>query len=690
MTRQPSRREILGGAAAIAGAASVAGTAGCHGPDPALRGRKVGSVCRICTTVCGIDVWVDDDRVVRVAGAQNSPTRGFACVNGLALPELQSSARRVTHPMIRRGGRLVTASWSEALGEIARRMKAVIAEHGARAIALQSGWALVYRNTVGWLKRLADAIGTPNFASSSSICVAASRMSNQLTFGRMAYGDFNRAALMVAWGWNPMHSSPPFANILLQRRAQGGRLVVIDPHRTRLAAQADWHLAPRPGTDLALALGLLGVMVREELYDRAFVDSDTIGFDQLQAAVEPCTPDWTARRTGLQPDQIEQLAREIAAAPSACGHTGVAVEQSPHGLETCRAVQALWAITGNINRPGGYRLMARLGTEAEVAARGLEPKPPPVTEPRIGAAEHPLFTELVDEAQGNLFPRAILEGKPYPLRALMVVGANPLLSSPDTGEVARAMAALDLLVVADPILTETAELAHVVLPVATFLETDEYVAMRNTGEVPAVVSPPGEAWPDWKIGFELARHLGHERFFPWPTGRAAREAQAAAMKPPPRRGYLTPSGKIELASERLRQAGLSAVPAPVDPAPVPDEFPLVLTTGARRPGLCNSQLRGIPMVENRVGPLAIEVAEKTAAELGLEAGQLARLETEHGSVSAPLAVLPELRPGVVRIAACAVEANANQLSSSTGGDPGTGFPNLRAIPCRLVSDPHGE
>ena len=630
MTRLgPTRRELLSGAAA----AAVAG-ATCRPAAAETTPGRTESVCRICTVTCGIDVWVDDGRVVRVHGKQESPTHGFICANGMALPELQASPRRVTRPLVRRNGSLQPTSWDDALRVAAEGIREVSRAHGPRGVAIQTGWALVYRNMVGWIKRLADAIGTPNYASSSSICVAASRMSSELTFGRIGSADFNQSDMTLAWGWNPMCSSPPLANVLLRKQRQGARLVVIDPYRTRLARAADTHLQLRPGTDLDLALGLLGVIIRERLYDEELVRVHTVGFEELAASVEPLDTAWAAERTGLEAQTIETLARELARSNSATGHTGVALEQSESGLQTCRAVHCLWALTGNVGNPGGWRLLPRMGTEAANAARSLEPRPADISEQPVGASEHPLFVELLGEAQGNLFPKAILDDDPHAVRALITIGANPALSGPGSQELRRAFERLDMLVVADPMMTETAEMAHVVLPSATFLEADDYVAMRNAGEVPAVATPRGEAWPDWKIVFELARHLDLGEHFPWETGHDARQAQAVVMRqmPRPEGQFPTPSGKIELASERLRRAGQPAVPGAVDRPGPNARFPLLLTTGARQPGFCNSQVRGVPVVESRVGAVAAEIASETARELGLEAGQTVRLSTAHGSI----------------------------------------------------------
>ena len=152
-------------------------------------------------------------------------------------------------------------------------------------------------------------MGTPNIATSSSICVAASRMSSQLTFGRIGAADFGRSDLTVVWGWNPMFSSPPMANVLMRRQSRGMGMVVVDPYRGRIAASANEHLAVRPGTDLDLALGILGVIVREGLYDREFVAEQTVGFEELADSVSPLSTRWASERTGVAPGQIESVAR---------------------------------------------------------------------------------------------------------------------------------------------------------------------------------------------------------------------------------------------------------------------------------------------------------------------------------------------------------------------------------------------
>jgi anaerobic selenocysteine-containing dehydrogenase len=471
--------------------------------------------------------------------------------------------------------------------------------------------------------------------------------------------------------------------LILRRKDRGMKLAVVDPRRTRLAQHADLHLAVRPGTDLALALALLGVVVREARIDGEFVASNTLGFEELAAAVEPLTPQWAAALTGVDATLIERLAREIAAAKNASGATGLAIEHAPTGVQACRAIEALWAVTGNVGRPGGIKLLGGAGADAFATQRELAPTPPPIDQDPVGAKQHPLFTRLLGEAQGVLLPRAILEDDPYPVRALGVFGANPALSAPDSIEMQRALERLDLLVVADPEWSETARLADVVLPAASFLERDSFIAMRGIGEVPAAVRAPGQAWPDTRIVFELARRLGLSRYFPWADRSEARKALAGARRPLDKARYRTPSGKIELASARIAEAGLAAVPTPVG-LPDPDpEFPLLLVTGLRRPGYCNSQMRGAPLVEGRVGPPTLRLAPKTAESLGVTAGQRVRVETAHGALDVDAHLDRDLLAGIVVLPHCDAEANANLLTSTSGLDPLSGFPNLRSVPCRV-------
>lgn len=680
-----TRRELFGSSAGAA-AASLALAAGCASRERTL--RRAESHCQICTMRCGVEAYVDGDRLVSVHGRLDSHTRGFTCANGLAVPEWLRAPNRVSEPMVRRSGGFESASWSTALDAVVARLKEVRERHGARAIAVQSGWALVRGDTAGWIRRLCDALGTPNYISSSSICVGAAVMSNALSFGRLASSDLNRTSHFVLWGSNPMQSAPPIAHLILRRKNHGMRFVVVDPRKTKLAQAADLHLAIRPGTDLALALAMLGVIVRESLYDAGFVKDQTIGFEELAAVVEPLTPEWAAPITGIDAATIDGLAREIAAAEGASVSTGLALEHSLNGVQTCRAVEALWTITGNVGRPGGMHLYGPAGAAAFEAYRTLEPVPPPVSESPVGAAEHPLFTRLLAEAQGNLLPRAILDDDPYPVRALLVFGANPALSAPDTAEMRRALERLDLLVVADPVLSETASMADVVLPVATFIERDSHIAMRGIGEVPAAVSPRGQSRPDWQIAFDLASRLGLERYFPWADRGAAQETLAAAPHRKERGRYLTPSGKIELASAQMGDVGLSPVPRPARVDTPPSDFPLLLVTGLRRPGYCNSQMRGAPLLEQRVGPPTAGLAAATARSLGVGDGQRVRIETEHGAVEVPARIHDDLIEGIVVLPHCVAEANANQLTSVATRDPVSGFPNLRSLACRVR--PAGE
>jgi len=377
------------------------------------------------------------------------------------------------------------------------------------------------------------------------------------------------------------------------------------------------------------------------------------------------------------------LAREIATADGASVSTGLALEHSLNGVQTCRAVDALWVITGNVYRSGGMRLMGGTGAGSFEAYRSLAPAPAAVVDAPIGAAEHPLYTELLAEAQGNLLPAAVLDDDPYPVRALLVFGANPALSAPATDEMRRALDKLELLVVAEPHLSETASMAHVVLPVATFAERDSHIAMRKIGEVPAAVPAPGEARPDWQIAFDLARKLGFEKYFPWSDRREAQKALASVRRPAEKGRYLTPSGRIELASARMRDAGLPAVPAPGSFPSPDDDHPLLLVTGLRRPAYCNSQMRGSPLLEQRVGPPTAGLAPETAKAIGVSDGQRVTLETAHGVVEVAASIDADLLDGIVVLPHCVAEANANQLTALVERDPVSGFPNLRSLPCRV-------
>jgi anaerobic selenocysteine-containing dehydrogenase len=653
--------------------------------------------CRFCLLHCDLAGRVSGSTLLRVDGDTAGETRGFLCHHGRALPGVVHSPERLRRPLVRRGDRLVETSWDEALGFIGERMEAVRARFGPEAVAFQTGWPLVRHPLMEWIQRLARAWGTPNVASVASLCETSGRMGQALTVGSKYRHDLRRTRTLVVWGSNPTHSTPLLAHVVA-RKATEGRLVVVDPVRTELAAVATEHLAVRPGTDGALALGLAHVLAAEGLVDRPLIDRETVGFEAFAALAASWPPARTAQVTGVPAEQIVRTARLLATETPTGIWSGLGVEHHENGVQTVRAIAALEALCRRSDKPEIRQDLTPV--RSRDAAGPLpalphfttpEPVPPPVRAPAVGAAEHPLFEMYNREAQGMLLARAILEDRPYPVRALVLVASNALVTSPGSAALARAAERLELLVSVDPFLTASGRRAHVVLPAATFAETE------------GVVPPQHEAWPDWKVVFALARTMGLGRWFPWTSWEEAERAQrvpvpaAPELTPgfetesgPPSVG--TPSGKIELASGLLARAGQPALPEWTPPSLQPSvEFPLRLVTGARTRAYINSQFRRVARIRLLEPEPLVRVHPDTSRAAGLSHGERVAVVSPIGRVELRLAVTADVRPDVAVMPAGWEEANANLVVDGERRDPISGFPAFRSGVCRLepVRAAHG-
>ena len=446
-------------------------------------------------------------------------------------------------------------------------------------------------------------------------------MANVLTYGAMPIADYENSRCIIFWGKNPESSTPSLMKQIMAARSGGCALVVIDPRKTSLAKKADLHLQIRPGTDGALALGMLHIILNEGLYNAQFVREWTIGFDRLFDCVAPYTPEAVEGITWVPASKIQQAAHLYASSSPACISQGVALELSANGFQAIRAVAILQAVTGNLDVPGGAMFLH----EASLTDLRLSNKN--VKRPAIGAQEYPLFHASSGHAQANLYARAILDGKPYPLKGLVVAGSNPVLTWPNTKRVKRALSRLDFLAVIDPFMTETARLADLVLPCTTFLGENELWDSSHLSSEPRLGLAPKsynfQGLPtNWELWKEIAQRMGYGDSFPWKTDEEAMNFRLRPMeltvddlrsrpdghvyhrwspKKYESKGFGTPSGKVEIYSKELERCGYAPLPVYEEPAESPlstphlaTRYPLVLTTGARTLGYLHSRFRNVP------------------------------------------------------------------------------------------------
>lgn len=661
-----------------------------------MRGKEVRTVCRLCFARCRAILHVQDGRIEKV------DEEGPLCPKGRALGDIVHAPDRLLHPLKRDGNGWRRVSWDEALGFIARRLEDIRQRYGPQALAIHAGHPTVYYDIRDYIRRFGNLFGTPNLSSTGSQCHVARVIGNSLTCGSLAFPDYERTNCIVLWGCNPSSSNPYAMRAILNARKRGAKLIVIDPRVTPLVSNADVHLQLRPGTDRVLALGILHTIVRERLYDRDFVAQWTLGFDRLEEALQLYDPERVQGMTGVPADLIRQAARLYSSTRPACIVQGNALEHHTDGVQAIRAISILQAVSGNLDVPGG----SVINPGYHLADIGPEARKPETR--AIGADVYPLYYEFTKQAQANLLAGAILEGRPYPIRGMIVVGANSVLTFPNSRKVREALGKLEFLAVMDHFLTETAEQADIILPAATFLERTELCDLGAHRPLPrlalisAAIPEQGEAWPDWRFWFELARRMGYGEYFPW---KDIKEAIAFRLKPLgitieqlerkpdgipcgteryrkyEEKGFATPSGKVEIYSERLERLGYD--PLPTCRIGEGLEKTIILSTGARVSEYIHSRFRNIPSLRRRRPEPLAEISSQMAQELGLNGGDRVTVKTETGKIEIKVKVNNDVVREAVFVPHGWNEVNANVLTDDRALDLISGFPSLRSVPCAM-------
>ncbi|MFF3000754.1 molybdopterin-dependent oxidoreductase [Streptomyces sp. NPDC057950] len=480
--------------------------------------RTVTSACQFCNSNCALTVSLRADRIIGVQGASGDPVQqGNICVKAPMMAELVYSPLRVTKPLIRTGGRKGSnestfreASWDEALDVIAGRLLKLRDAGEAHTIANRTTGRLP-RGTGSLVARLFALLGSPNNTDVGPVCNDAGGNALKASFGlgnfTNGYGtdgatgkdDLGSADYFLFLGTNQAETHPVTFDYLLRGRSRtGAKLVVVDPRRTPTGAQADEWIAPKPHTDLALALGMLHQILDQRLYDRTFIDRWVVGFDELKThmATSGYTPDWAAGVTGVPADTVRRLARDYASADKAAIFCNAGISHQLGAFDTYRVLTFLAAVTGNIGK---------LGTGCNFMHNTW---PGDLHLPEL-AAKTPELTQALPVGP-DYFAESILTGKPYQLKALITQG-NPLISSANTGKVKDAFRRLDFYVYTGLFMEEAAYYADVVLPVSAGLEFDGVYMRRDDRAIrwqEAAVPPAGQTKPDWQIWIDLAHALG--------------------------------------------------------------------------------------------------------------------------------------------------------------------------------------
>src|SRR5229473_3158630 len=458
-----------------------------------------------CPDMCSLLAHIDDGKVARISGDPDQPfTAGFACTKVNRDAELVHSPDRIATPLRRvgaKGGRdFKPISWDDALDEITTRWKAIIAEDGPLALLGYAYSAHQGQLNRGLLNGLFHALGTSRLQA-GTVCDTCCETAWDMTVGPIGGADPESVAqsdLVVSWGADLVATNVHFWAKLEAVRKRGTQLVVIDPRRSRTARRADWHLPIRIGTDAALALGVMHILVRDGLCDRQYIATHTLGFERVEAEVLPrFTPQYVAGVTGLAVAEIERFAAMYGGAERSFIRLGEGMTRLARGGEALRAVALLPGVTGAYGRRGGGALLLTTA----------------IYELNFDALRNP--TGAAAEAARTVnhlrLGDALLTFEDPPIRALFVAANNPAVTCPDAGKVRRGLGRDDLFtVVHDPFLTVTARYADIVLPATTYLETEDLYRGYGTYYLqyaPAAVPPQGGAWSNFRLAQELARRM---------------------------------------------------------------------------------------------------------------------------------------------------------------------------------------
>jgi anaerobic selenocysteine-containing dehydrogenase len=675
-----------------------------------MKGTKdIFTLCRMCDQGCGLEVTVENGQPVRLQGSKKHPyNKGWLCVKGRLGLDLFRSPSRLSSPLIRREGELVSVEWEEALEFAAERLGRLKDQYGPESVAVYRGEGVGHQEIKFYMKRFANVFGTPNFISVGSLCHASKMLAQQLTYGAGTEPDVPNTNLLMIWGGNPLLSHEPVLPREIERlKKSGGKVVVIDPRRTEVASKADCYLAVKPGRDEILVLNMLHVMLREDLWDTAFTDKWVHGFHRFSETVrgDRFSPENGEAMTGIPSNLVRQVARSYATSKPACIHLGNGLEHHSHGVNTMRLLAIMKAITGNLDVPGGDLI-----TPGPNLRDMTMPLPQP-SMPPVGSEKFPVFCKMRKEGHAIAVPEAILEGRPYPIRGMIIGGGNPSLEWPDSSRVREALKKLEFLLVIDVVRSPDCAYADLVLPACTFLERDEHrvyadhsfhhIALRTQ-----VVEPTG-GLPDQMIWVKLANHMGFEQYFPWQTCQEGidyllseagvsyetlisqggiHEYGKRTYKKYEHKGFHTPTGKVEINSERLRSFGYDPFPIREDvlqSVQESDEFPLFLTTGANLLCYLHWQYRDISRLRKMSPEPLFEIHPETASHYRLSEGEATEVQTPHGRIQLKAHITPGIRQDTINMPQGWEEANANELTGAEDADPVSGFPNLKSLRCRI-------
>jgi len=704
-------------------------------------------ICGICPAGCWVEVEKRDGKIVNIR-ADNSHSLGMICRRGEHAPEIIYSENRLRYPMKRIGSKgsyeFERISWDSAYGLIVEKLNQIKSENGPQAVAIYTGRGAFELSLCDMFQPKGVAVssasnvlfpfGSPNTMGVGALCyVSFAMLAPHLTMGRMLinmFTDIENAEVIIVWGANPATDSPPLDMYRLEAAAKrGADIFVIDPRRTETVTRTDAKWLPiRPGTDGALALSMINVMLEEELYDEDFAENWCRGFKELRGYTQHFRPEVAEHITGVPATTIHKLARRISLATGACPIMYTGLEYSNSGVQAIRAVLTLFALAGQLDVPGGICL-AMLDSHFPVN-RSCNQKNPNL-ELAVGREKVPIYSHYRGESHASALIDSVLRCEPYKIRGLIIHGASLLTSWPQTTLWQNILSELNFLVTIDRQLTADAAYADIVLPATTMFEINSYMVYGPIFRLrEKLIEPVGEARNDYLIMAELAERLGYGYLYPQSeeellrfvldgSGYTLEEVKQAggyvkiptpmmeyrkwekgSLRSDQRPGFDTPTGKFEIWSTILEDYGYEPLPKYTEPVEGPKaasdpakHFPLVFNSGARPHTDFRSQHHGIKgLLKDNPEP-TVELNKIDAGPRDIKSGDLVRVETARGSVQFRARVTDDIAKGCIE---CNMggggpigpkawqESNVNKLTDINNYDKISGFPVFKALLAEVV------
>ncbi|MEO8500582.1 MAG: molybdopterin oxidoreductase family protein [Vicinamibacteria bacterium] len=686
--------------------------------------RLVKTHCCFCGQQCGIQLKVRDNKVVGFEPWEEFPfNEGKLCPKGVKRYMQNEHPDRLLGPLMRTpdGDDFREAGWDEALDFTASRLRSIQEKHGKDAVAIYGGASLTSEKSylVGKFARV--ALGTRHVDYNGRLCMVSAGTAYKLAFGvdrsPNPWSDIPKAQVVLVTGANVAECAPITTDYLWRMRDNGGKLIVIDPRMTPITRNADLYLPVRPGTDVALMMGLLHVAVRDDLIDRGFIAEHTVGFDEVEASVRPWNPRQTAELTGVPPEAIEKAARLFASAERAIALHARGIEHQSKGVENVLSLINLCLATGNIGREGaGCMMITGQGNGQGGREHGQKcdqlPGQRSIADP--AAREHVAKVWGItpeEMPQAGLTAMEIMEAiHRGEIKGLLSICFNPLVSLPDSNYIREALEKLEFFGVVDFFLSETAYHADVVLA-GSLQEEEEGIVCTTEGRVVHIqqaVTPPEGARNDWAIYCDLAKRLGKEKFFPYKAPREIfdelREAsrgghadyygisyekldrEMGVFWPCPTEDHPGTPRLFEGAQFFHKDGKAKFIVAEYRPSgdPVGEEYPIYLTTGrVVSHYLSGTQTRRIGALVDQYPEPRLEMHPRLAEARGIANDDWVKVTTRRAEMTVQALVVKTIRPDTVFIPYhWAGRKSANQLTHRTL-DPRSKIPEFKVSACRI-------